>query len=95
MEFVDIINNFEYEVTMLGRFTFTDNGKFRTILDKFSKPEIKHISFNMKEVSFVDSAALGMLLLARDEAAKYNKELKIKDTVGQVKKMFEIAQRLA
>ena len=95
MEFTDTIENFEYKVTMSGKFTFSDNGKFRTILEKISDPKIKQVSFYMSKVEFIDSAALGMLFFAHDEAAKHQKGLEIKDTVGQVKKMFELAKRLA
>ena len=46
----------------------------------------------MAQVNFVDSAALGMLLLARDEAEKYRKQLVLRGAAGQVKKMFDMAR---
>lgn len=46
----------------------------------------------MRQVDFVDSAALGMLLLARDEAQKHDKKLIISGIQGQVKKMFTVAR---
>jgi len=49
----------------------------------------------MSGVDFIDSAALGMLFCAHDEAAKHQKSLEVKEAVGQVKKMFELAKRLA
>ena len=46
----------------------------------------------MKDVSFIDSAALGMLLLAHDEAKNNNKSISISGVQGQVKKMFDITR---
>ena len=91
MEFTDTIEGSDYKATLEGKFTFSDNAKFRTIIEKFDNPEIKQIYFIMGKVELVDSAALGMLLLARDEAGKHQKNLLIKDASGQVKKMFELA----
>jgi len=91
MNFTDNIENNDYKVTLSGKFTFSDNASFRTILEKFSNSAAGNIYFFIGGVDFVDSAALGMFLLARDEAAKYKKNLVIKDATGQVKKMFELA----
>jgi HptB-dependent secretion and biofilm anti anti-sigma factor len=43
-------------------------------------------------VQEVDSAGLGMLLLARDEAKKNNRELILKGPCGQVKRMFGVTK---
>jgi anti-anti-sigma factor len=45
----------------------------------------------MDTLDFVDSAGLGMLLLAHDAAAEGRKSLVIKNVGGQVKKMFALA----
>lgn len=78
-------------VVLSGQFTFSDNAEFRTILDKIGDMAIKHLVFDMAKVDFVDSAALGMLLLAHDEAKKYNKSLLLAGVQGQVKRVFDMA----
>lgn len=91
MELSDSLDNNEYKAILSGKFMFTDNVKFRSVLEKFSNEKITQIYFCMDQVEFVDSAALGMLLLARDEAIKLNKKLVLGNINGQVKKMFELA----
>ena len=80
------------EVTLSGKFTFSDNQAYRNILEQIANPQVTHITFHMRQVDFVDSAALGMLLLARDEAQKHDKKLIISGIQGQVKKMFSVAR---
>lgn len=92
MEIVKHLNQGTYDVTMSGQFTFTDHPEFRAILAKIGDKDVKQIIFNMRQVEFVDSAALGMMLLAHDEAEKHHKQLIISGATGQVKKMFDMAK---
>ncbi len=81
-----------YSVTLSGKFTFSDHTGFREILKKITESDVRQVILNMTTVDFVDSAALGMLLLARDEAQKHQKELVIHGATGQVKKTFDLAK---
>ncbi len=80
------------DVQMSGKFTFSDHQVFRPVLERMSAREIRSINFHMNEVEFIDSAALGMLLLANDEAGKHNKGINIVGAQGQVLKMFDMAR---
>lgn len=91
MEIATHLKQGTYDVTMRGKFTFNDHPIFREILQHIASDEAQKIVFHMAQVEFVDSAALGMLLLARDEAEKHKKHLVISGSVGQVKKMFDMA----
>jgi len=92
MDVISQIVNGVYTVSLIGHFTFTDNPEFRDILEVIPKPEITQIIVQMDKVDFVDSAALGMLLLARESAEKHGKKLVISGTQGQVKRIFEMAR---
>ena len=85
-------DNGTYNVTLSGKFTFTDNPEFRTILDKISDANISKVILHMERVEFVDSAALGMLLLAYDESEKHKKALLLEGVNGQVKRIFAMAR---
>lgn len=74
-----------------GKFTFADHEIFREILQRMSVPEVRVVMIDLRDVDFLDSAAMGMLLLARDEASKQKKELSLHGAQGQVKKMFDLA----
>lgn len=91
MDIFPIENNGTYEVTMRGRFTFADNAKFRDVIQSISSSNIRQILLRMEQVEFVDSAALGMLLLAKDEAEKQKKGIVVQGAHGQVKRMFDLA----
>lgn len=92
MEIEKHLNQGTLDVSMRGKFTFGDHSAFREVLAKLSSADAQHIVFHMAQVEFVDSAALGMLLLAHDEAEKLNKKIVISGAMGQVRKMFEMAK---
>lgn len=81
-----------YQVTLRGNFTFGDNQAFRQVLEAAKKAEIKQIIFKIDHLEFIDSAALGMLLLAHEEAEKSGKRILISGANGQVKRVFDMAR---
>ena len=79
---------------MTGRFTFSDNQKFKSILDmaRGSDQPVHTIDIDLGRVEFIDSAALGMLLLLKDECATRNISLTLLNPRGQVEKIFELSR---
>ena len=79
------------EVLMQGRFTFSENQKFKLILQQAlsSKPAV--VIFDLAKVEFIDSAGLGMLLLAKDEMDSMNASILLRGAQGQVKKMLNVS----
>lgn len=75
-----------------GSFTFSDNARFRPLVDQLQNPEITAIIIDMTDVSFVDSAALGMLLLIRDEAEQRQIHLTLCGATAQPAKMFALSR---
>lgn len=80
------------EVTLSGKFTFNDHLQFREVLQQLPDPQVQQMVFRLQQVEFVDSAALGMLLLALDESRKNHKKLVLTGASGQVDKMFQMAR---
>lgn len=82
-----------YNIFLQGNFTFGDNPEFReSVLEKISLPSLRKIVLHMQQVDFIDSAALGMLLLAHDEAEKHQKSLILHGVDGQVRRIFNMAR---
>ena len=79
------------EVLIDGKFTFSDHSTFREIIS-LMKTGISSISLDLSKLEFVDSAALGMFLLAREEAGKNGVTVTLKNPQGQVKKMFSVSK---
>jgi anti-anti-sigma factor len=80
------------ELILKGRFTFTDNKTFSGLLEGISNQEYKKVVIDLEGVDFIDSAALGILLLARDRCEKASVSLTLRNPVGQVKQMFKISK---
>lgn len=92
MEYTKHVKEQYCEIAIKGRFTFSDHKEFKNIFNLLSENNVQSIRLNFTNVEFIDSAALGILLLARDEAQKYSKNLVIQSPTGQVKQMFEVSR---
>lgn len=75
-----------------GRFTFSDHGTFRNMVaDMVNSRQSRHV-IDLSGVEFIDSAGLGMLLLARDEGKRHDLTVVLRAPQGQVKRMLEVAR---
>jgi len=92
MEYAVISQTNEKRVMMCGQFTFSDNLKFKQILDLLSDDGVKHMTLDFGDIDFIDSAGLGMLLLLRDACQSRNVALSITSAHGQVQKIFLISK---
>lgn len=77
---------------MKGRFVFSDHVQFKDILDHIEGDDASTVSLDFKEIEFIDSAALGLLLLAKEKSEKSGKHFVLQHPVGQVAKMFKISR---
>jgi anti-anti-sigma factor len=80
-------------VELKGQLTYPEHPVFRIAATRLlNSPNPKAMVIDLQGVDFIDSAGLGMLLIARTEAAGSNRKLILRRPVGQVKRMFEISQ---
>jgi anti-anti-sigma factor len=80
------------EAILSGRFTFSDNVAFREILNNLAQPNVRTLTIDVGGLDFMDSAGLGMLLVAKDEAGKKSKSLVLRNPQGHIKKLFEASK---
>ncbi len=80
------------EIAISGSFTFRDHDSFFEIVSLIKGGDAQKIVFNMAECDFIDSAALGMLVIAHDEASSKGVELSIKGVQGKVKDVMFAAR---
>jgi anti-anti-sigma factor len=88
---------FEFEqndarVTISGEFTFSDHVAFREVAGRLFQAKDHTVVVDLSQLQFIDSAGLGMLLVARDEAGKAGRMLVLSQPQGQVKRMFTITK---
>lgn len=79
-------------VRLSGRFDFNAHRNFREAVDKaMTLPETTSIDVDLAEVTYLDSSALGMLLMLRDKARGGNHVINLLRPAGSVKQVLEIA----
>ena len=73
-------------IVMAGRFDFSKHRTFRDACeDALANANVKVVHVDLREVTYLDSAALGMLLLLRDKAKTAHKTVSITTTPGTVR----------
>ncbi len=74
-----------------GRFEFTGRKIFTDSLKKAQEGPVTHVILNFQHVSFVDSAALGLLALAYQNLKLKHARISIANPQDYVKRVFELA----
>lgn len=80
------------EIMISGSFTFRDHDTFFEIISLIKSAQEKRIIFNLSECDFIDSAALGMFVIAHDEASTKSVDLAIKGVQGKVRDVMYAAR---
>src|SRR5262245_1128134 len=77
-------------ISMEGRFGFSSQQEFRRAYEDVAKTPSRYI-VNMKHATYLDSSALGMLLLLRDHAGGDDARISIVNCNDDVKKILTIS----
>jgi anti-anti-sigma factor len=80
------------DIELTGSFNFSDYNVFREIMKVLEEQEVKLCSFDLSQLEFIDSAGLGMLLIARDLLIQKNARLSLQGAHTQVKKMLDLGR---
>lgn len=76
-----------------GRLDFKMHNDFQTAYEEaIMTPNVQIIHVDMKEVEFLDSSALGMLLRLKQKATLANQAVKIINSHGEVARILDMAQ---
>ena len=78
-------------VALQGAFTFNDHHSFRSLLDALKASRGRHHVLDLSRLEFLDSAALGMLLIADDEAKGAGWTLTLRRPPAQIARLMELA----
>ena len=80
----------ELTITISGRFDFSLHQQFRDSYAELEKKPLKY-RIDMRDANYLDSSALGMLLILRDYAGGDNAEVEILNCNGDVRKILTIS----
>lgn len=79
-------------ISIEGRFDFNRHREFRSACEKaLAQSGVRDVEVNFSRVDYIDSSALGMLLMLRDSASAGNKTVKLCNCQGNVKQILDIA----
>ena len=81
-----------FVATFSEELSFTDHGIFRDILQNMIESGKKKFVIELSRLTSIDSAGLGMFLVASEEAEKGNWNLILRSPQGQVKQMLDLAR---
>ena len=77
---------------LLGRFDFNAHRTFRGVIDStVADPQVTGLQDDLGGVEYLDSSALGMLLILRDKMEAARKNLSLINCRGSVRQVLDIA----
>ncbi|HWJ20126.1 MAG TPA: STAS domain-containing protein [Geobacterales bacterium] len=83
-------NKFEAEIS--DKLTSSDLSNFRELLSAIKQSTCKVIVLDLSNLDWIDSAGLGMLILAKELAEKEELELVLRSPRGHVKSLLELGR---
>lgn len=85
-------NHSKAKVSLCGRFDFHVHREFRHCYEPLLQPsEVQEIEVDMGGVDYLDSSALGMLLMLREKANEASKSVALSNCQGMVRQVIDIA----
>ena len=79
-------------IKLVGRFDLNTHREFRAAYEPLiADSSIKSVAVDFSGVDYLDSSALGMLLMLRDKMGGANKEVVLAGVRGNVKQVLDIA----
>lgn len=73
-----------------GRFTFSDHADFRQVTKEVIGGNCQSIDIDFARVDYLDSAAQGMLLLAREVARNQGKTISLVNCNGETRQILQM-----
>lgn len=77
-------------ISIKGRFDFAKHQDFRGSYENLH-PRPESFEVNLKDATYLDSSALGMLLLLRDHAGGDNADVRVTHSSSDVRKILAIS----
>lgn len=78
-------------IALKGRLSFSDNEVFHRVVKEIEAANARQIVIDLSRLEFMDSAGLGMLLIARETCQQARASLSVEGAAGQVKQIMDIS----
>lgn len=92
MEALVSYSDTEAIVHLRGRFDFGAHREFREATEEaLARPNVTKVTMDLSRVDYLDSSALGMLLLLRDKAKAANRAVTLSGCSAAVRQVLDVA----
>ena len=81
-----------FEAGLSDKLTSSDLSNFRALLSQIRQSACKAIVLDLSNLNWIDSAGLGMLILAKELAEKEEMDLVLRSPKGHVKSLLELGR---
>jgi HptB-dependent secretion and biofilm anti anti-sigma factor len=79
-------------IRLSGRFDFSSHRMFREAYEEpLKEADVREVEIDFAQVDYVDSSALGMLLMLKEKAQASSKKVTLANCRGTVKQVLDIA----
>ena len=82
--------NDDLTVTIGPRLTFSDHEDFGDVLTRIEDSDAKRVVIDFADTEFIDSSAMGMLLIAKDVAGERGVKVTLRGANADIKRLFEL-----
>ncbi|NVJ91542.1 MAG: STAS domain-containing protein [Methylocystaceae bacterium] len=80
------------EIAWQGKFDYKESTSFKNMTHEICQQDIKLLVLNLSDCDYIDSAGLGLLMMAREMSMVKDIYFKITGAHHQVLRMLEVAQ---
>jgi anti-anti-sigma factor len=87
-----IVTDTTFEARLSDRLSFADNVAFRKLLDEMQASKTRHWVLNLASLASVDSAGLGMFIIAAEAAKKSGMSITLRSPAGHVRRLIELSK---
>lgn len=91
MSVTSSISGEKLTINIAGRFDFSSHKDFRAAINSIETNHVNHACVDMRTTEYVDSSALGMLLMLKNKMGDSKESISIINAKPEVKKILEIA----
>jgi len=81
----------EVTIAIEGRFDFSDHKNFRQSYDEGEATKVKKYVVDLRGTDYMDSSALGMLLLLREHASTHDQKVEVVGCSDEIKKILTLS----
>ena len=91
MTITEEIHNHTATLKLEGSFTYTQRKLFQDTLKNLSTKNVEHIVVDLSQVPFLDSAALGLLMITHRQLVVDKRRLSLAHPQATVRQIIELA----